>query len=122
MEARRGTSVDADEAFEKAVKELDRYAKCHHPVHEFVSISFTALCMSKLLRAVLGNMQNIMHVAAEEDKNILKTQSRLRFSVGDGQTDIRRKSGLSDPFEARGRLAWAVPASQDSISNPKISH
>ena len=93
MEARRDTSVDADEAFEKAGKELDHYAKSHHPVHEFISACFTALCAPKLARAVLGNLQNIIHVAAK-DKIIMKTQSRWRFSVGGGQTDIRRKSWI----------------------------
>ena len=127
VEARKDRNTDADNAFTFAEEELRHYAKRYHPGYKFVSVRFTTLCYRsepKLPRAVLGDTQNIIRVAAKEDNDIMKTQSLLPWqsNVGSDLTNIRRKSDLSNMFEASERLARALPASQDSFSNPNISH
>ncbi|KAI9457014.1 hypothetical protein BJY52DRAFT_529444 [Lactarius psammicola] len=84
VEAGKDRNTVADNAFTSAEEELRHYAKRYHPGY----------------KAVLGNTQNTIHVAAKEDNDITKT---------------RRLS------QSSGYLAWALLASQDSFSN-NVSH
>ncbi|KAI9434434.1 hypothetical protein H4582DRAFT_1977502 [Lactarius indigo] len=58
VDARKDRSTDADNAFATAEKEMDSYAERYHPGHD----------------VVLGDMQNIIRVAAKEDNSIIKSQ------------------------------------------------
>ncbi|KAH9036028.1 hypothetical protein EDB83DRAFT_1769544 [Lactarius deliciosus] len=77
VDAKKGRSTDADNAFAIAGKELDDYAERYHQGHE----------------AVLGDTQNIIRAAAEEDNNIVKTQGLLPWQSS--REDIRISSGHS---------------------------
>ncbi|KAH9174585.1 hypothetical protein EDB89DRAFT_553251 [Lactarius sanguifluus] len=78
VDAKKGSSTDADNAFTIAGKELDDYAERYHQGHE----------------AVFGDTQNIIRAAADEDNHIVKTQGLLPWqsSVGSTSTNTMRKS------------------------------
>jgi hypothetical protein len=106
VKAGKDKNADADNAFADAEEQLSRYALLYHPGYKFVLAHFTTLCdqsAPKLLRAILGDMQSIIHLATKEDNDIMKARrgSLLprQSSVGDSLTNMRCKSGLSNIFE-----------------------
>ncbi|KAI0259381.1 hypothetical protein BC834DRAFT_635938 [Gloeopeniophorella convolvens] len=71
VEAGKSRSQVADEAFATAEERLDRYAMDVHPTQE----------------SVVGDVHAVIEEAAQKDKDVMKTYSRITARVGFKKTD-----------------------------------
>ncbi|KAH9055586.1 hypothetical protein EDB87DRAFT_1639845, partial [Lactarius vividus] len=90
VDAGKDRSTDVDTAFAIAERELNGYAERYHPGHDG----------PKPPSVVLGNTQNIIRVATEEDNNfIIKTQSLLPWKSSRGDISHGHSSQVRVHFQ-----------------------